>query len=150
MLRVVAKQHADAGNAWQAASIAAAVDALASQAPAIDLSSIDPEWIKYAALMLRQDSDATDERCAAELDRLLALIDGQGSSCALPAASAKALHEAVAAIYFSDSSDYLSALWQVVRILDPSVAHLLERDESAAYDQTASALQPTKAEGESA
>lgn len=46
-------------------------------APAIDLSSIDPEWIKYAALMLRQDSDATDERCAVELDRLLALIDGQ-------------------------------------------------------------------------
>jgi hypothetical protein len=32
---------------------------------------------------------------------------------------AQALHEATAAIYFADSSDYLSGLWEVVRALSP-------------------------------
>ena len=46
----------------------------------------------------------------------------------------QALDEAVAAIYFADSSDYLSALWKIVSLLggDEAVA-LLESDVSAAY-----------------
>ena len=47
----------------------------------------------------------------------------------------KALSEAVAAIYFDDSSDYSSALWAVVRALDPQAAILLEEDDGAAYDK---------------
>ena len=45
-----------------------------------------------------------------------------------------ALGEAVAAIYFGDSSDYLSALWTIVQDLggDEAVS-LLEADEGAAY-----------------
>jgi hypothetical protein len=45
----------------------------------------------------------------------------------------RALHAAVAAIYFADSSDYKSALWDVVRELDPKMAELLADDESEAY-----------------
>lgn len=48
-----------------------------------------------------------------------------------------ALHEAVAAIYFNDSSDYETALWGVVKHLDPKIAELLEEDEKKAFDITA-------------
>lgn len=46
---------------------------------------------------------------------------------------ATAIHAAVAAIYFADSSDYSLALWDVVRSLDPEVAELMENDEDVAY-----------------
>ncbi len=42
----------------------------------------------------------------------------------------EALKAAVAAIYLADSSDYLSALWSIVRVLSPDMAKLLEQDES--------------------
>lgn len=45
----------------------------------------------------------------------------------------KAVHEAVSAIYFDDSSDYLPALWSVVRLLAPDLARLLETDERTAW-----------------
>ena len=79
MLRVVAKQHADAGNAWQAASIVAAVDALASPAPAID-----PEQLRVLAqgamdtLTQNKTFPADVAAAAGHVRRLLALIDGQG------------------------------------------------------------------------
>lgn len=49
---------------------------------------------------------------------------------------AKALHAAVAAIYLKDSSDYLPALWQVVSILDPKMACLLQKNELQAYKKS--------------
>lgn len=53
-----------------------------------------------------------------------------------PAASVPyALREAVNAIYFNDSSDYLSALWSVVRALSPETADLFARDERAAFER---------------
>lgn len=48
----------------------------------------------------------------------------------------EALKVAVAAIYFADSSDYLSALWNVVRALSPDMAKLLEENESKAYQES--------------
>lgn len=45
----------------------------------------------------------------------------------------KALRSAVLAIYFADSADYKSALWQVVEALDPKIAELLENSEQEAY-----------------
>lgn len=51
-----------------------------------------------------------------------------------------ALDAAVAAIYFNDSSDYLTALWQVVKHLKPELVDLLESDESAAYEQVKAML----------
>lgn len=47
--------------------------------------------------------------------------------------AATALKAAVAAIYFDDSSDYCSALWEVVRALSPEMADLLEKNPQAAY-----------------
>jgi hypothetical protein len=44
-----------------------------------------------------------------------------------------ALIAAVSAIYFDDSSDFASALREVVRGLDPEMAELLENDEAAAF-----------------
>jgi hypothetical protein len=45
-----------------------------------------------------------------------------------------ALKEAITAIYFADSSDYLSVLWTIVEILGgEEAAELLEKDESKAY-----------------
>lgn len=52
-----------------------------------------------------------------------------------PAGWMLALEAAVAAIYFNDSSDYLTALWQVVRNLQPDMVDLLQSDENAAYSQ---------------
>ena len=45
----------------------------------------------------------------------------------------KAVHEAVSAIYFDDSSDYRAALWMVVSLLAPDLAELLEKDERLAW-----------------
>lgn len=46
----------------------------------------------------------------------------------------KALSEAVKAIYFADSSDYETFLWNVVRALAGEEAvDLLEEDEEAAW-----------------
>ena len=50
-----------------------------------------------------------------------------------PAGSDRALREAVTVIYLTDNSDYLPALWTVVRALNPEIAELLERDPSAAF-----------------
>lgn len=48
----------------------------------------------------------------------------------------KALSVAVRAIYFADSSDYLSALWDIVKALGGAeAADLLEKDENAAYEK---------------
>lgn len=47
--------------------------------------------------------------------------------------SNNALRAAVNAIYFDDNSDYLPALWSVVRHLDPDVAEALDRDPRVAF-----------------
>jgi hypothetical protein len=47
-----------------------------------------------------------------------------------------ALASAVSAIYFTDSSDYLRALWEVVKQLDPEIYELLRRDPGEAWKRT--------------
>lgn len=59
-----------------------------------------------------------------------------GNSPVAPDGSKEALSEAVAAIYFTDSTDYLPALFSVVRALSPETAELLVIDEKAAFDAT--------------
>lgn len=49
---------------------------------------------------------------------------------------AQALQKAVAALYFADSSDYKTALWDVVRALSPDMAKLLEQDEAKAFQES--------------
>lgn len=46
-----------------------------------------------------------------------------------------ALYEAVKAIYFDDGSDYLPALWSVVRSLSPDIAQRLETSPGDALRQ---------------
>lgn len=53
---------------------------------------------------------------------------------------AEALHAAVSAIYFADSSDYKSALWSVVRSLAPDLVDELETCPAAAWAKTQAAL----------
>lgn len=48
----------------------------------------------------------------------------------------QALQKAVAALYFADSSDYKTALWDVVRALSPDMAKLLEQDEAKAFQES--------------
>jgi hypothetical protein len=52
----------------------------------------------------------------------------------------KAVHAAVAAIYFGDTSDYASALWEVVNILDPKMASLLVESENEAFEASCKAV----------
>lgn len=52
-----------------------------------------------------------------------------------PTPKDQALYEAVAAIYFADSSDYITALWSVVRHLEPEMAEKLQKNEAKAYDE---------------
>ena len=48
----------------------------------------------------------------------------------------KAMKAALSAIYFADSSDYISALWDVVRETGgEEAAALLEEDAQEAYDK---------------
>lgn len=49
---------------------------------------------------------------------------------------AQALQKAVAALYLADSSDYKTALWDVVRALSPDMAKLLEQDEAKAFQES--------------
>lgn len=51
-------------------------------------------------------------------------------------AVSKALHVAVAALYFGDNSDYCTALWDVVEALSPETCALLEKDPRGAYEVT--------------
>lgn len=61
-------------------------------------------------------------------------LERRVKECESNEASKRALSEAVAAIYFADDSDYLQALWNVVKLLGGNeAADLLEQDESAAY-----------------
>jgi hypothetical protein len=46
---------------------------------------------------------------------------------------AKAVYDAASAIYFADSSDYLSALWCVVQALNPELAQLLQEKPRDAW-----------------
>jgi hypothetical protein len=62
-----------------------------------------------------------------------AILDLQGKLDRLLEEKKKALHAAVAAIYFDDSADYKTALWSVIGALDPEAAELLEKDEHAAF-----------------
>lgn len=67
------------------------------------------------------------------------LTDAEAMLAAAPTppsgeAVAEALSAAVSAIYFDDSSDYLRALWSVVRAIDPAMADLLDRSPYQAYD----------------
>lgn len=59
-----------------------------------------------------------------------------GNSPVIPGSSKEALSEAVAAIYFTDSSDYLPALYSVVKALSPEVFAQLLSNEKAAFDAT--------------
>lgn len=61
-------------------------------------------------------------------------IDGERAALAID----QALHEAIAAIYFDDSSDYARALRRIVRILGgPECAELLEANPRACYEASA-------------
>lgn len=73
---------------------------------------------------------------AMEYDACRATILQAGNSPVAPDGSKEALSEAVAAIYFTDSTDYLPALFSVVRALSPETAELLVIDEKAAFDAT--------------
>jgi hypothetical protein len=49
---------------------------------------------------------------------------------------AHVLHEAVAAIYFDDNSDFEGALWNIVRHLAPDLVGMLETNPKRAFDLT--------------
>lgn len=55
---------------------------------------------------------------------------------AVPEGWLKALHAAVGAIYFDDSSDYKAVLWDVVRNLAPELVDELEANPSAVWHKT--------------
>lgn len=80
MLLAVAKQHADAGNAWQAASIVAAVDALSAPAPAIDLEQLRMlAQGSVDALAQNKVYPADVSAAIGSMRHLLSLIDGQAA-----------------------------------------------------------------------
>lgn len=60
--------------------------------------------------------------------------DGERAALAID----QALHEAIAAVHFDDSSDYPSALRRIVRILGgPDCAELLDANPRACYEASA-------------
>lgn len=71
-----------------------------------------------------------------------------GNSPVIPDGSKEALSEAVAAIYFTDSTDYLPALYSVVKALSPEVFAQLLSNEKAAFDATRLPAAPQEVQGE--
>jgi len=75
----------------------------------------------------RSQADGNCPKCNSEIE-LETEIEG------LIKANKKALHTAISAIYFDDSSDYKSSLLEIVRLLGGDEAlHLLEKDPSQAF-----------------
>lgn len=70
------------------------------------------------------------------------------NSPVIPDGSKEALSEAVAAIYFTDSTDYLPALYSVVKALSPEVFAQLLSNEKAAFDATRLPAAPQEVKGE--
>lgn len=70
-----------------------------------------------------------------EIKKRTIYVDRKVTTLTLTNDQAQALHEAVSAIYFADSSDYLTALWDVVRHLAPPMADLLETNEREAFEK---------------
>lgn len=70
------------------------------------------------------------------------------TAATVPDGAREALSEAVAAIYFTDSSDYLLALFAVVKALSPETLELLLSNAKAAYDATRIAAAPAAPEQE--
>lgn len=54
---------------------------------------------------------------------------------AVPDGVARAIEAVAAAIYFADSSDYLSTLWDTLRFLSPEIAAIAESDTRAAWER---------------
>lgn len=48
-------------------------------------------------------------------------------------AVSQAVHAAVSALYFDDSSDFKSSLWAVVQALSPELCVMLDREPSTAW-----------------
>jgi excisionase family DNA binding protein len=97
--------------------------------------------IKHADLMKYRD--AMHARTDAALQELADIAQendmGYGTASQgreVPEGWRKALHAAVSAIYFDDSSDYSEALWVVVRNLAPELVEELERDPRAVWEKT--------------
>lgn len=91
--------------------------------------------LREAERIVRADRNG-EQTTPQEFDVAVLMLCDAALAKDAPPNVAEALHAAVAAIYFDDSSDFRGALWNVVRALDPKIADLLENDESAAYDAT--------------
>jgi len=89
------------------------------------------EWVAFQAGLKRRPAAGTQ----------------QAHAGADEAGKLKALHAAISAIYFDDSSDFRSALGSVVRHLDPALAGELLGSPKAAYDQVSAAIRAAQEGG---
>lgn len=96
----------------------------------LQTAGVWPENGEFSELTWCSDNQHEDDTLYVRADVVT------GNSPVIPDGSKEALSEAVAAIYFDDSSDYFSALWSVVRALSPEMAELLANNEKAAFDAT--------------
>ncbi|QOD84147.1 hypothetical protein IEZ30_06645 [Chromobacterium haemolyticum] len=89
------------------------------------------------------DEDGKHIQCSCGMDETLRSLNALLATVPQPAqaeqhspaplAAARAIEAAAAAIYLADSSDYLGAMWTVLRWLSPDIAALMEKDERAAW-----------------
>lgn len=93
-----------------------------------------PHEIDSSKVILHHDPKQEGHNALAQLANRLAQAVPAPTEGLQPA-DIEALKAAVAAIYFADSSDYLSALWSVVRALSPNTASILERNGSEAFEK---------------
>lgn len=135
------------------------IDAMERNEPALDRGVSDPkqglavttsttnEVLTSDELVVATDASGVEKQAGSnasagemptaqqQLDALIASI--KNATEIVERNVAKALHAATRAIYFADSSDYGTALWEVVTALDPRIAQMLEDDEgAAAYAET--------------
>lgn len=95
------------------------------------------ELLKRAAPAMLADNSGPDGPLVGKL-KYPVILDG----------SKEALSEAVAAIYFTDSTDYLPALFSVVSALSPEVFSLLLSNQKAAFDATRLPAAPQEVRGD--
>jgi len=85
--------------------------------------------LRGLALLAKDESNSGGNALLGKADSSPVQIAGQLERIKID----NALDKLVAAIYFADNSDYLSAMWEAIQELDEEAANLLEENQGKAF-----------------
>ena len=128
--------HSDHGNPRLAFRRAEDMDYIAAANPATIVQLIDHIDALTARIVQLENTERHLKVRIEVLGIRARELYAKPPSVAVPDDVAKAIEYAVSAIYFADSSDYLTALWSILRTLSPEIAALAESDGKSAWERS--------------